>query len=406
MVIKFMKYSLFLILMMGMCHLSCSRYQHEQTSDDPDFRLRKLYYRNSDGERGVTTYYYNRSGDNYLAHWQLEDSSRSSVNVHEIDSSGNTVRIRRIFSDSVESMQYFEYDTAGHLVRQEFKRSDGGSGTTSYVYDENGILTMADCRGMNGWFHGQIHYRFEDGIKTGAILLRDSDTIGSIQYDYDGERLLHESWDFNGQWDQTFQYEYAKAADRTFTYSNVFLRESPWYRVTEEYYDFNGQTGGPSYYDYSDMNLLESKEYLRSDGMHTSTVYEYDTTGLLRYSHRAYPEGDTALFHHWYSINRRLLVRTWEHPDGSRGSETYRYDEHGNLSEGVYENVDGWLSGTLTFDHDEMGVLRYASFTGDEGTDAQLTFIYDLNFNLVRIHWIFGDGTTQTYSYKYGPANP
>ena len=224
---KLLIHSILLILIIGMIHFSCSEPGTEKMDEGPTSRVQKLYYENSQGEQGITTYYYDRDGKNYLAHWQLTDSSRSSLNYHEIDTNGNLLGKVRIFSDGLKSEQYFEYDSAGRLVRQDFKRSDGVTGTTSYHYDELGIPSMADCRGLNGWFHGQIHYQLKDGVKTGAILLRDSDTIGFIQYSYDENRLVYEFWDFNGQWNQTFRYEYAKAAAQTFTYSNVFLSENP-----------------------------------------------------------------------------------------------------------------------------------------------------------------------------------
>ena len=293
-----------------------------------EYRMHKLYYENSQGERGISNFYYNRKGENYMAHWQLEDSSRSSLNYHVFDSNGNIVRKSRVFSEGMTSEQTF-------------------------------------------------------------------------QYGYDEDRLVYEFWDFNGQWSQTFRWEYARAAPKTFTSSNVFIRESPWYRVAEEYYDYNGQTGGPSYYMYAADNRLESKEFVRSDGLVTRTSYEYDSTGILRYSYRAFANGDTAVFHYWYGINRELLVRTWEHPDGSSGSETYRYDENGWLTEGIYQNMDGWLKGTLVFNHNEAGNPVQGDFRGNDGFDATHSFTYDLNQNLEKIHWEFNDGSTQTYTFKY-----
>ena len=99
------------------------------------------------------------------------------------------------------------------------------------------------------------------------------------------------------------------------------------------------------------------------------TSYEYDSTGKLRYSYRAFDGGDTAVFHYWYGIHRELLVRTWEHPDGSRGSETYRYNEDGLLTEGIYENMDGWLNGTLVFKHDLIG--NSLLFCGSQNAHGQ-----------------------------------
>ena len=365
------------------------------------YRPHKLFYENSSGEQAITTYYYDREGENYRAHWQLADSSRSSMNFHEFDTMGNLVRKYRIFSDGITSDQFFKFDSAGLLSGQDFSRSDGVTGSTVYSYDEKGNAIMADCRGLNGWFYGQIIYKYENGMKSGAALIQDSDTIGFIRYGYDQDMLVYEYWDFNGEWNQTFQYDFRAASPVSHTSSNVFIRESPWFWIVEEYYDYNGETGGPSYYRYDEENRLAGKEFIRSDGMSTATAFEYDSTGMLRYSHRSYSDGDTALFHYWYGINRELLVRTWERSDGSRGSETYRYDDNGRLTEGVYENMDEWLNGNLGFTYDDSGILTGANFAGQDGFGARLFFTYDMDFNLVGIRWEFSYGGTQTYIFKY-----
>ena len=385
------------------CLFSCSAPEPDSQDIDSPYRLKKLYYGNSQGERAITTFYYDLMGNNYMAHWQLEDSSRSSLNYHSLDINGNMIRKSRIFSDDIESEQEFKYDEAGRLVSEDFKRSDGVGGTTDYIFDENGTLVMADCRGLNGWFHGEIHYTYEGGIRTGADIIREKDSIGTIQYSYDGDRLVYEYWDINDDWNQTYDWEYSKATPKTFTSSNVFIHESEWFRIEKEYYDYNGQTGGPSYYYYDEDNRLTNKEFVRSDGLITMTGYEYDSTGKLRYSYRAFDGGDTTVFHYWYGIHRELLVRTWEHPDGSRGSETYRYDDEGLLTEGIYENMDGWLNGILVFKNDESRKPVQAEFRGDDGLDASVNFVYDLNQNLVKIFWEFSNGSTQTYNFIYGP---
>ncbi len=399
---KYLFSSVLLLFFIWMCINSCTRPADEQEKAGPVWRLRKLHYENSQGERSLTTYFYDRNGQNYLALWQMADSSRSSVNHHEIDTGGNIVRKERLFSDGASSEQYYEYDPAGRLVRESFRRSDGVAGTASFRYDVNGMLVMADCKGLNGWFYGQIFYRYRRGVKTGGTIVRESDTIGSIRYDYDEDRLVGESWDIEGELSQTFQYEYHKAATQAGVYDNVFLRESPWFRVVDENYEYNGVNRGVSRYTYDAMNRLEQQEFLQPGGQSIHTSYEYDSTGLLRHSYRAYPEGDTALFNYWYGVRRELLVRTWEREDGTGGSETYRYDDRGLLSEGVYENVAGWLNGKLSFTYDETGSLVSGIFSGDDGRDAVLTFNYDLNFNLLKIRWEFDNGDTQTYTFSYG----
>ncbi len=385
---------------------SCQAAEKEMAEGhDPEFRPVKLYYENSAGEVAVTTYYYDVHGKNHLAHWQLEDSSRSSINYYEYDTSGNQIRKYREFSDGLTSDQHFFFDAEGRLVREDFYRSDGTEGNTEYAYDDQGRCLVARCLGFNGWFHGDLYFRYDGGErKSGAGIYRGKDSVGYIQYSYDDfGNMTGEYWDFNGEWSQAFRYEFQRKAVQTYTSSNVFIRENHWFRLKGERYNYNDETSGPSFYEYDAEGRLISKEFIRSDGLSTRTTYCYDTTGLLRSSSREYHDGITADFHYWYSIDRKLLVRTFERSDGGKGSETYRYDDQGLLVSGEVEHFDNWLSGTLTFNHDERGLLKTGIFTGDEGFDAEIRFEYDLNQNLVRINWDFSYGGFQTYIFTYEP---
>jgi hypothetical protein len=398
----------FLMVLISLLLSSCQAGEEGSTAElIPEVRPVKLYYENSNGEIAITTYFYDMSGTNYLAHWQLADSSRSSVNHYEYDSLGKQTRKYREFSDGITSDQHFYYDANGLLTGQDFSRSDSIEGRTDYEYDEQGRCIAARCKGLNGWFHGDLIYIYDsEGMKTGAGIYRGGDSIGFIGYSYDYfGNLVGEYWDFNGQWTQTFAYEYQQGAAKCFTSSNVFIRENKWFRVSHEEYTYNDETGGPSYYQYDDEGRLAEKEFIRSDGFSTRTTYQYDSTGILRSSLREYHDGDSANFHYWYNIDRKLLVRTFERSDGGSGSETYRYDENGLLESGELNNIDNWLNGTLTFVFDGSGLLSAGKFAGNDGFDADLHFEYDLNQNLVAINWDFSFGGFQKYTYTYIGCN-
>jgi len=397
---------LIMLALMALLLFSCQAVEEGSSTEViPKVRPVKLYYDNSTGEVAITTYFYDISGKNYLALWQLEDSSRSSVNYYEYDSLGNQTRKYRKFSDGITSEQHFNYDARGLLAGQDFTRSDGVNGETAYQYDDQNMCIAASCKGLNGWFHGDmIFYYDSEGMRTGAGIYREGDSIGFIEYSYDYfGNLMGEYWDFNGQWNQTFVYEYQQEAAKCFTSSNVFIREDKWFRVQEEEYTYNDETGGPSHYQYDDEGMLVEKEFIRSDGLTTRTSYQYDSTGILRSSIREYHDGDSADFHFWYSISRKLLVRTFEGPDGGSGSETYRYDDTDLLVSGELNNFDNWLNGTLTFEYGGTGLLTAGKFEGNDGFDADLHFEYDLNQNLVAINWDFSYGGFQKYNFTYEP---
>ncbi len=83
----------FPLLLIAVLLASCKAGEEGSAVDViPEVRPVKLYYENSTGEVAITTYYYDIHGLNYLAHWQLEDSSRSSVNFYEYDSTRTSNR--------------------------------------------------------------------------------------------------------------------------------------------------------------------------------------------------------------------------------------------------------------------------------------------------------------------------
>jgi hypothetical protein len=385
---------------------SCSsRPEIKEDTPSRESRLAKLHYENSSGEKAVTHFYYDAEGRNYMAIWHLEDSSRSSVNHHTLDSAGRMIVKSREFSDGVRSVQHFLYGPEGNLISEDFSRSDGVNGHSEYHYGPDGRLEFADCRGLNGWFYGRIEYAWENGLRTGAELYKDSVSIGNIAYEYQDGRLTGEHWDLSGSWSQTFRYEYQETFPQTCVSSNVFVREDPWYRVRSEFYTFDGgkegpSAGGPTLYTYDESGRLISREYIRSDGLNTMSTYEYDTLGVLVQSHREYGGGNGMDFVYWYNVERKLLVKTFTSEDGTSGSETYRYKD-GRLVRGEYVNVDGWLNGTLEFNCEGDGTVSSAVYSGKDGEEGSVDFTYDLNFNLVKIHWAFGSGQTQTYWYEY-----
>jgi len=175
-------------------------------------RLVKHHYRNSGGEKGLTTYLYDHNGLMHRARWELLDGSRHSDNYHTFDVDGNLILKYREFSEGSTSSVVYEFDDDGNLVSETFSRSDGAAGKTTYEYGESGQLEKANCNLLNTWFTGSIVYDHDDqGRLAGASILQDDRQIGTIVYGHDEEgNLVKEHWDFGGVWDQTSTYEYEK----------------------------------------------------------------------------------------------------------------------------------------------------------------------------------------------------
>jgi hypothetical protein len=361
----------------------------------------RLDYSDTSGEEGFTTYVYNGKPHPYKAIWELKDGSRWSVNYHEFDSNGNMIRKYREFSDSITTLQEFYYNSDNKLARETFLRSDGVSGTVNYLYSENRLST-ADCKGLNGWFHGTIifKYRQREEKPFSAILQKDGEDIGNITYRYNNSQLETETWTFRTGFIQNFVYSYIDSNNIHYKSSNVFIRDNyPWV-VSEENYDYSGQGGGPSYYTYDENGKLLEKVFVRSDGLKTTTDFHYLENGLLEKSVRHYSDGKTGIFSYIYDSNRNLVERNFRRSDGITGNEKYHFDKDGKLISGEWFNFDNWLTGLLEFGHDRYDRPVNASFINTENK-AHIIFEYDLNGNLTRIYWEFDKGASQAYKFSY-----
>jgi len=389
--------------------MATSEAQHPSNAKEMSQRLIKLHYENSSGEKGITIFEYDANGIAQTATWKLLDGTRYSNNYFTYDPSGNLILKYREFSDGLISFNRYEYDEKNNLVKETFERSDSITGVTFYHYNQQSLLERADCRGLNGWFYGILEHEYSQNRKVGATILSKGDTIGNIIYRYnDYGNLEAETWQFQGGWNQHFRYEYEEFELKippSFTSSNVFITNTAEFNVVKEEYDFNGETGGPSYYEYGEDGRLVKKTFERSDTFKTVTAYTYDNNGLLTGSYREYSNGLTAEFNYVFDGNRRLINRTYIRSEGVSGSEKYFFNEKGWLVKGVYENFDSWLTGTIEFEHDKNGLISQGSFESKDGYTAEINFAHDAYGSIIWVHWDFSFGKTQTYTFEYHKIN-
>ena len=364
-----------------------------------------LEYTNNAGENGKSTFIYNGRETPYKTIWELRDGSRWSVNYNTFDSNGNMVSKYREFSDSLRTEQFFTYNSDGRLVYETFSRSDGRKGEVNYIYEDD-RLVRADCKGLNGWFFGEITYNYQGLQPISADLTKDAKAIGKIEYTYDQKgRLWIETWVFDQGFTQTFTYIYRDKDCIYYRPSNAFLDPGCSYLIKREEYDFCGKTSGPSYYEYDANNRLVEKIYIRKDGLKTVTTYEYLENGLLSASHRVYNSTKKADFSYKYNEHNQLILRSSKLPDGNISEEKFTYDENGQMIRARYTNMDGWLTGELTFVHDRYDRIIEGYYAGIDDLEASITFNYSPEGLLEDIDWQFSNGYTQSYEFTYERIN-
>lgn len=369
-----------------------------------NFRISKMDYDNSGGEKGTTYFFYDVNGRLDKAFWTLADASRNSINKYQYDENGLLVSAYREFSDGLSSFELFYYDSLGNKTSEYFYRSDSVSGFATYQY-ENNRLQMAVLKKYKGWLNGEIKYEYNDtGELEKAQLLRNETPICNISYQYgQNGNLIKEDWDFQGKWKQAFYYHYELKNSKANYYSSPLLSNSSRYRISKESYTYNDEIGGPSLYYYDRGGLLAKKVFIRSDSVSTTTFYHYDSQRKLILSERNYSDGSQAKFHYTYNENKQLILRTFHKNDSLVGFESYQYNEDGNIVKAYLRNFDNWLSGTINYHLDGTGNPKTADFIGESGFSAELTFSYNENFLLSKAVWKFSFGKFQEYNFYYEP---
>lgn len=376
---------------------------HCTNNPNPEFKLYKLHYENSSGEKGVSTFDYNVKGQIQVAVWELLNGNRFSVNFYTYDSKGNQIQKHREFSDSLTSTQHFYYNDQNQVIRETYERSDGRKGEVTYYFDQNNRKIKADCKGLNGWFHGILHYHYNQTDKPdSATIHQQNKRTGLIEYLFHANgQLIKEYWDFTGKWSQTFTYEYGdySTPPSHYTSSNVFYTHAEA-KLIHENYTFNNEAGGPSLFEYDNRGKLIKKQFIRSDSLTTTTYYLYSDKGILNRSIRLYSTGKMGLFRYKFNNLRKLTQRDMILSDKTKGFETYAYNDKGQLVSAQYNKMDTWLTGDIQFNY-KGDCINNAIFTGKDGFNADITFEWDPNKNPIQIKWDFSFGKFQEYNFKY-----
>jgi hypothetical protein len=367
------------------------------------FRLARLLYENTLGEKGVTDFTPDPDGRIVKGFWELANKSRSSVNTYQYDHKGLLVSAFREFSDSLTSLEVYTYDEHGRRTAEHFTRSDNVRGEASYYYDSDGKRLRARYTHHKGWLDGDVVYSYDArGLLRSAVMLNDADTVAHIGYEYDTTgNLTHETWEFSQGWNQSFTYEYDHIACTVWAMPNPFITNSCEFRVAREEYSFNGTLGGPSIYEYAREGSLCRKTFSRSDGWSSVTTFTYDPEYRLVQSLRKTSDNAETVFTYAYDRMHRLILRTQWNAGAIASTESYLYTVQGTLEKAVYENVDGWLTGVLTFAYDARGRIAGGVFRGGDGSSADVSFVYDAPGCLREVRWRFSSGKEQVYRYTY-----
>lgn len=398
-----MKKTLLTITILTICNIVYSQPFGEAANQ---YKITELHYHNSIGEKGATYFKYDLHDKLTKSIWTLKNKKRYSVNYYQQNEKGKIIAAFRDFSDGLTSFENFDYDTTGNKISENFYRSDNICGSATYFY-EGKLLKKAIYKSYKGFLTGNFILKYNKYKQKEKGTLTDKGKIvAEIFYEYDKTgNLIKELWDFNGKWNQTFNYKYTQKNTTRHFYSSPFFSNQGNYRIIKEAYNFNDETKGPSLYEYDENGRLQKKIFLRSDSLKTNTHYHYDNQNRLILSKRVYSDKKEAKFTYEYDDQNRLVKRNFYKADTLSGFEYYLYNAEGELSKAFFKNFDGWISGTIQFENDKFGNVTKGHFKGEDGFDALITFSYDEHLLVSEIRWQFSFGKFQNYTFMYEHIN-
>jgi YD repeat-containing protein len=398
-----MKNILFILFILSVKFLFADDVSNE--NPEAKFRLLRLDYNNSSGEKGVTFYDYTEKGICETALWELVNGQRYSINFQFYDKNNNMIKKVREYSDQRNTVQLYNYDENNHLISEEFFLRDTSRGITTFEYDNQNRIALIRCKAYNGWLNGIIKLKYDDkGQKIAGEFIQDSKQAAVIKYEYDEYgNMVKETWDFGKEWQQEFNYIYEKESDLnllTFTSPNPYVvnLENP---ILKEEYKYSDKISGPSFYKYDSNGKLIEKIYKRSDGFKTNTFYIYGNNGILLRAFRRYSNGKNALFKFTYNDIGRITKKEFFINDHVYGSELYTYDSDNELEKAEFNNSDLWLNGIINFEKIKKGTTLKATYKDKQGFGAEINITYDSQLLLQNIIWQFSDGGVQSYYYFY-----
>ena len=389
-----------------------------RTSDRNSYNITYIYddinrlIKTTDALNWETIYRYDANGNIV----NVTDSNLHSTN-YEYDSLNRLITL----TNPIGNIWSYSYDKVGNVN----KTIDANGNITTYTYDQlNRLISKTYGYSING-----VDYDYDEIGNIVKIIHNDG--IGDITYyQYDDlNRLISIKVDYGGSFNKTINYTYDPVGNVDsmkypdghqifYTYdavnqqiSSMEINPPSPLLLTLYKYDGTGRITQIDYpngfyelYKYNEVGRLTNLETYNKTGItYWNYSYAYDNNGNILNILEAFT--NTIISNDYDALNRLLnSTRVSSSPFISNYNIQYTYDGVGNrISEtynGIpslysYDNADRMLSkGTNTYDYDNNGNLIEKS----EGLDIT-NYSYDYENRLTAVELPNGDNV----SYQYSP---
>ncbi|MFG1305802.1 hypothetical protein V5F34_16910, partial [Xanthobacter autotrophicus] len=283
---------------------------------------------------GTSDYYsYGITGQTYTTQHQAFNAAGTSVLLERFHADGTRDYVQTIAADGTKDT--ILYNSAGQKLSDVTVGSNGT--TTTLTYDvSTGNLTQS----VEQSSAGTTTKTYTSGVLTRAVEQHTDGTSDYYNYNISGQTYTtqHQKLAANGSILEIDRYH----ADGTFDYVEV--------RHTD---------GSKDIWNYSSTGTMLNHSAIESSGARVVDVYVQDGTGDIR--------------HDTYNASLTLLVRDYEHTDGTHTS--YSYGNGQTLDGGAHNDTFYFRSttgGTLHYEGGNDTVLNFDMKNGHITIDSSV----------------------------------
>jgi hypothetical protein len=248
-----------------------------------NFRITKLKYENSSGEKGCTYFKYNNDGILFKAFWILDDKSRSSKNLYEYDDNNNLSE--ELWDFQGQWKQTFKYYYEKKDINKNYYSSPFLTCKGNYRICKENYTFNNEIGGPS------IYYYNEKGLLHKKVFIRSDSITTTTFYEYDPERkLITSKRNYSDGSFAVFNYIYDENSNLVFRSYNredtLAGFESYFYNsegdlIKAYIKNFDNWLTGIINYNLNESGIITGGKFKGENGFDALITFNYNNEGLI-----------------------------------------------------------------------------------------------------------------------------
>jgi hypothetical protein len=248
-----------------------------------NFRITKLEYENSIGEKGCTYFKYDNNGILIKAFWVLDHKSRSSKNLYEYDDKNNLTEESWDFQGKWK--QIFKYYYEKKDINKNYYSNPLLANESKYRISKENYTFNNEIGGPS------LYYYNEEGLLYKKVFIRSDSITTTTFYEYDPERkLITSKRNYSDGSVAVFNYVYDENSNLVFRSYNredtLAGFESYFYNsegdlIKAYIKNFDNWLTGITYYNLDETGRITGGEFKGENGFDAHISFNYNNEGLI-----------------------------------------------------------------------------------------------------------------------------